>query len=259
MKKERIDVLLVEKGLAATIDEARRLVMAGLAVADDKRIDKAGDKVPCTANIRLKERLAYVSRGGLKLQKAIEAFNLNMDGSVVIDIGASTGGFTDVALKNGASKVFAVDSGTAQLHESLRRNDSVITLENTNFRRISYDVIGTKADFIVADVSFISLSMIIPSAVQFCTDGTVFVPLIKPQFEAQRHEVGKGGIVTDKEVHRQVCLKIAICAAENGFGFKGLTVSPITGAKGNVEYLAYFVYNKSSDIDFINKTIKCVI
>lgn len=259
MKKERMDALLVERGLAETLDQARRLIMAGLAVADDKRIDKAGDMVPRSAVLRLKEKLPYVSRGGFKLQGAVEAFCLDMKGARVIDIGSSTGGFTDAALKNGASEVFAVDVGRALLHESLRRDPRVTVVENTNFRTIVFDAIGAKADFIVTDVSFISLAMIIPAAVQFCFPGTVFVPLIKPQFEAERHQVGSGGIVADKDVHRQVCLNMIRCASGIGFGFRGLAVSPVTGAKGNIEYLAYFVYNEQSDENFIRETIKRVI
>lgn len=259
MKKERIDTLLVENGLAETIEHARRLIMAGLAVADDKRIDKAGAMVPRSAVLRLKEKLPYVSRGGFKLQGAIDAFSLNMQGASVIDIGSSTGGWTDVALKNGASRVFAVDVGRALLHESLRRDARVVVIENTNFRTITFDMIGMKVNFIITDVSFISLEMIIPAVVQFCVSGTMFVPLIKPQFEAERNQVEAGGIVTDKDVHRQVCLKIIKCASENGFGFCGLAVSPITGAKGNIEYLASFVYNKHSDEDFIKETVERII
>ncbi len=259
MKKGRIDTLLVEKGLAKDIDEARRFIMAGLAISDDKRIDKAGDLVPINSNIRLKDRLPYVSRGALKLKKAIEYFKLDLNNAIVIDIGASTGGFTDICIKMGAEKVFAIDSGFAQLHNSLLQNSKVISFENTNFRNISFDKIGTKADIIVADVSFISLTMIIPALIQFCKENTIFIPLIKPQFEANKYEVEKGGIVTDKNIHIEVCKKVVECAISYGLSFQGITISPIKGAKGNIEYLGYFLYNNSNCVDFENEIRKCVI
>jgi 23S rRNA (cytidine1920-2'-O)/16S rRNA (cytidine1409-2'-O)-methyltransferase len=247
MKKERLDLLLVEYGLAESQEHAKRLIMAGLAVADDHRVDKPGQLISREAVLRLKETLPYVSRGGLKLEKAVSAFCLDFTDKTVLDIGSSTGGFTDLALQKGALKVFAVDVGTNQLHEKLKKDSRVISLEQTNFRTIPFETIGEKIDIIVSDVSFISLSMIIPSCVQFCKDGTEAVFLIKPQFEAERGEIGKNGIVTDTSVHERVIQYIAGCAGESSFFFHGLTQSPIRGAKGNLEYPAYFVYNQPSD------------
>lgn len=247
MKKERIDELLVERGLAADIDEARRLVMLGVAIADDKRIDKAGDKVSVDADIRLKgERKIYVSRGGFKLKGAVDAFKLDMKDSTVLDIGASTGGFSDVSLKEGARVVFALDVGKGLIHQSLRVHPQVRLIEGVNFRDATFETVGQKVDFIVTDVSFISLKLIIPETVKFCKDGTHFICLIKPQFEVERGEVGAGGIVTDKDATIRVCLDIIDFAAKSGFEPKGFAKSPITGTKGNVEYLAHLVYSGSS-------------
>ncbi len=242
MKKDRIDNLLVERGLAVDINEARRFIMAGLAIADDKRIDKAGDKVEVTADVRLKKRTEFASRGGYKLQKAVQLFKLDMTDATVMDIGSSTGGFTDISLRAGAKLVYAIDVGYNLLLDRLRRDERVKLFESTNFRTIDFDIIGEQVDYIVTDVSFISLTQIIPSTIQFMRNGSKFVALIKPQFEAERGEIEEGGIVHDKSVHLRVSLDIAEFAAEYGYKLNGFTTSPITGAKGNVEYLAYFMY-----------------
>ena len=178
--KERIDLLMVEFGLAESQEHAKKLIMAGLSVADDHRIDKPGQLVRRSAVLRLKETLPYVGRGGLKLEKGADDFFVDFSGKTVLDVGASTGGFTDFALTRGAEKVYAVDVGTNQLHEKLKRNIKVINLEQTNFRNINYDKIGEKVDIIVSDVSFISLSMIIPSCEQFAKNETDMILLIKP-------------------------------------------------------------------------------
>lgn len=247
MKKLRIDELLVERGLAADIDEARRLIMSGLAIADDKRIDKAGDKVSAEAYVRLKgEQKIYVSRGGFKLKGAVDSFKLDMKNMSVLDIGSSTGGFTDVSLKEGASVVFALDVGKGLIHQSLRVHPQVRLIEGVNFRDAAFETVGQKVDFIVTDVSFISLKLIIPETVKFCNDGTRFICLIKPQFEVERQEVGAGGIVRDNDATIRVCTDIIDFAARLGFEPKGFAKSPITGTKGNVEYLAYLVYSGSS-------------
>lgn len=255
MKKKRIDELLVENGLASSIDEARRFIMAGLAIADDKRIDKAGDLVPVNAALRLKDRLPYVSRGGLKLKHAVDTFHLNMKDAFVMDIGSSTGGFTDVCLQEGAACVIAVDSGTAQLHSKLLHNEKVISFENTNFKYFEFEKIGRYCDYIVTDVSFISLCAIIPNAVNFCRQGTIFIALIKPQFEAERNEVESGGIVRDKNVHKKVIKKVIDFACDYGFSFIDVVKSCITGAKGNIEYLSYFIYKGNNE----NKNIENII
>ncbi len=260
MSKERIDTLLVQRELASDIDEARRLIMAGLAIADDKRIDKAGDKVDINAEIRLKKRVEYASRGGYKLQKAVNVFSLDMTDCSVIDIGSSTGGFTDVALLSGASVVYAIDVGYNLIIDRLRRDHRVRLLENTNFRTITFDAVGEKVDYIVSDVSFISLMYIIPSTTQFMKEGGKFIVLIKPQYEADRDEVETGGIVSDKEIHLRVCCEIVAFARDYDYVLQGFTVSPIMGAKGNMEYLAYFTYDTQSveeiNYDLIESEIK---
>ncbi len=242
-KKERIDTLLVQLELAENTDEAARYVMAGLVVADDHRVDKPGQLFAADSVIRLKARNKFASRGGLKLEKAAEEFQIDFQGKTVIDIGASTGGFTDVALKAGAAKVFAVDTGKGQLDPRLARDERVTVLDATNFRTIPYETINTKADIFVCDVSFISLSKIIPACVQFCTEDSQAVFLIKPQFEAEKNEVGRGGIVFDRSVHERVIRQVITWGAESGFAMCGLCTSPIKGAKGNIEYLVYFRYN----------------
>ena len=257
-KKQRIDALLVDMELAESIDEARRLIMAGLVVADDHRVDKAGDLVAPEAVVRLKSHNKYASRGGLKLEKAVTVFGVNITDKTVIDIGASTGGFTDVALSNGAKSVYAVDTGRGQLDPRLARDERVTVLDDTNFRNIPFETIGEKADLFVCDVSFISLQKIIPACVQFAGRSEA-VFLIKPQFEALRHEVGKGGIVTDKSVHGRVIKEVIDCGRNNGFSLYGLCVSPIKGAKGNIEYLVYFVYNAPESGDNIDNIIEKVV
>ncbi len=256
MKKKRMDELLVEKKLAVNIDEARRFIMAGLAIANDKRIDKAGDLIPFDASIRLKERLPYVSRGGLKLKHAVDTFKLDISDAFVMDIGSSTGGFTDVCLQEGAECVVAIDSGTAQLHNKLLNNKKVISFENTNFKYLEFEKINKYFDFIVTDVSFISLSSIIPNVVNFCKQGTIFIALIKPQFEAERYEVEDGGIVHNKLIHKRVIKKIIDFACEYNFSFIDVIKSCITGAKGNIEYLSYFIYK---GIDKNNNNIENII
>lgn len=242
-KKERIDTLLVQLELAENTDEAARYVMAGMVVADDHRVDKPGQLFPADSVIRLKAHNKFASRGGLKLEKAAEEFQIDFQGRTVIDIGASTGGFTDVTLKAGAAKVFAVDTGKGQLDPRLARDERVTVLDATNFRTIPYETINSKADIFVCDVSFISLSKIIPACVQFCTEDSQAVFLIKPQFEAEKNEVGRGGIVYDRSVHERVISQVITWGAESGFAMCGLCTSPIKGAKGNIEYLVYFRYN----------------
>lgn len=242
-KKERIDELLVHLDLAEDRAEAARLLMAGLVVVDDHRVDKPGELISKEAVIRLKHHNKFASRGGLKLEKAVNEYGISFEGKTVIDIGASTGGFTDVALSKGAEKVFAVDTGRGQLDPRLSRDQKVTVLDETNFRTIDFSVIGTKADVFVCDVSFISLKKIFPACVQFCRDGSEAVFLIKPQFEALRHEVDKGGIVRDASVRKRVIAEAIDSASSLGFCVRGLCSSPIRGAKGNIEYLVYFVYN----------------
>lgn len=241
--KTRLDLLLVERGLFPSREKARAAIMAGEVLADEIKIDKAGAQVRADCAIRLLgQRLPYVSRGGLKLEKAISVFDLDLTGKTVIDIGSSTGGFTDCCLQNGAYRVYAVDVGTNQLAWKLRSDPRVRVLEKTNARLLDRSIIDDDADMLVADVSFISLTLALPAAVQrLLKPGGEAVCLIKPQFEAGREAVGKGGIVRDRAVHRRVIEKIAAAFADMGLAPAGLDHSPITGADGNIEYLIYAV------------------
>lgn len=242
MAKKRLDILLFESAKAESREKAKSLIMSGNVHSDNKILDKPGMLVDENIPLYVKERLPYVSRGGLKLKKAVDIFKLNFEGKTVIDIGASTGGFTDLVLQQGAEKVYAVDVGKNQLHYSLTRNPHVVDLQKVNFREIDFDIIGEKVENIVCDVSFISLKMIIPKAVMFCVEGCELVFLIKPQFEAKKQEVGKNGVVRNPEVHKRIMEDIIGFAKNCGLSFQGLTRSPIKGPKGNIEYLVYFVY-----------------
>jgi len=241
-QRERLDVLLVERGYFASREKAKAAVMAGLVLVNEEPADKAGMKVPRDAAIRVKgETHPYVSRGGLKLEKAIRTFGLPMDGRVVLDIGASTGGFTDCALKHGAAFVYAVDVGYNQLDWSLRRDPRVKVMERTNFRHVTPDMLdGPRPDLATVDVSFISLKLILPPLKEVLAAGGDAVALIKPQFEAGRDKVGKSGVVRDPAVHRDVLETVLGFAASIGFDLHGLTHSPITGGEGNIEFLAWW-------------------
>lgn len=236
--KERLDVLLVERGFAKSRQRAKVYIMEGIVFVDNERIDKAGTKVPVDADIVVKtDPLPYVSRGGLKLEKAIKEFGISLQEAVCCDMGASTGGFTDCMLKNGAKKVYAIDVGYNQLDYSLRTDDRVCCMEKTNIRYLDTELIKDPIDFISIDVSFISLSLILPKAAELLVPSGKVTALVKPQFEAGREQVGKNGIVRDPAVHEEVIVKAAGYAAENGLFPEGLTFSPVTGAKGNIEYL----------------------
>jgi len=249
--KKRLDLLLVERGLFPSREQARAAIMAGEVLADETKLDKAGALVRADAAIRLLgERLPYVSRGGLKLAKAIEVFHLDFNGAVVVDIGASTGGFVDCALQHGATKVYAVDVGYNQLAWKLRQDSRVTALEKTNARALSRDLIREQADFLTADVSFISLTLALPAALhELLRSGGELAALIKPQFEAGREQVGKGGIVRDPEIHSAVIAKIFAFCRDNGLSVQGLDYSPITGADGNIEYLLHAVKSPQADAD----------
>lgn len=239
-QKERLDVLLVERGLAESREKAKAAIMAGLVFVKQQRVDKAGTKVLVDAEIEVKGNpIPYVGRGGLKLEKALETFPIDLTGAVMMDIGASTGGFTDCALQRGAAKVFAVDVGYGQLAWKLRTDPRVVNMERTNIRGITAADIGEPVDFISIDVSFISLLKIMEAVVPLLADGGALVALVKPQFEAGREFVGKGGIVRDRNVHRDVVRRVADGIAFYGLSPVGLTYSPIKGADGNIEYLLY--------------------
>jgi 23S rRNA (cytidine1920-2'-O)/16S rRNA (cytidine1409-2'-O)-methyltransferase len=237
--KQRLDLALVERGLAETRTRAQALIMAGEVLVDGHRADKPGMAVAPQAQIEVKETLPYVSRGGLKLAHAIETFGLaaRIADKVALDIGASTGGFTDVLLQNGARRVYAVDVGTNQLAWKLRQDPRVVAMEQTNIRYL--DALPKQADLATCDVSYIGLELVTPAAVRLTTSDAFFVFLIKPQFEAGREQVGKGGVVRDPSVHRDVIVRLAEFWERSDLHFAGLARSPVRGPAGNVEYLAH--------------------
>lgn len=240
MEKKRADVLLFEKGLAESREKARRIIMEGVVFIDNQRIDKPGEKLDIDSPITIKEDpIIYVSRGGFKLEKAIQMFNLNLKDNIAIDIGASTGGFTDCMLKNGAKKVYAIDVGYGQLDWSLRNDPRVIVKERTNIRYVTKDDIDEVADFISIDVSFISLKLVLPVAKDLLSKEGYIVALIKPQFEAGRDKVGKKGLVKDKDIHMEVINNVVEFCDTIGLKVIDLEFSPITGTTGNIEFLAH--------------------
>ncbi|MFC5467875.1 TlyA family RNA methyltransferase [Cohnella suwonensis] len=238
--KERLDVLLLEQGFYESREKAKAAIMAGLVLVGTERVDKAGTKVPRDAAITVKGAVhPYVSRGGLKLEKAIKHFGLDLQDKIMIDIGASTGGFTDCALQHGASLVYAVDVGYNQLDWSLRQDERVHAMERTNFRHMTADQLeGPRPSFASIDVSFISLRLILPALAEMLVPGGLTVALIKPQFEAGREQVGKSGVIRDSAVHASVIREVLVSANGLGFELQGLTFSPITGGEGNIEFLA---------------------
>lgn len=241
MKKERIDVLVVEKGLAETREKAKRTIMAGLVLANGERIDKPGTKVSVDTVLSLKGNvMPYVSRGGLKFKRAIEVFSFDLTDKVVLDIGSSTGGFTDCALQEGAKLVYALDVGYNQLVWKLRQDERVVVMERTNFRYSTIEDFNSgRPNFATIDVSFISLRLILPVLKEILTENGDVSALIKPQFEAGREEVGKKGIIKDKKVHLKVIKKIVEFSEELGFSVQGLAPSPIKGGEGNIEFLIH--------------------
>ena len=242
--KKRLDVLLVEKGLAPSREKAKAYIMEGKVFVENQREDKPGTNFDENSKIELHgKKLAYVSRGGLKLEKALKTFPVKLDGAVCMDIGASTGGLTDCMLQNGASKVFSVDVGYGQFDWSLRQDPRVVLMEKTNVRYLKPEDIGEQLDFASCDVSFISLSKILPAIFPILTDDGTMVCLIKPQFEAGRENVGKRGVVKNPKVHRDVIAEVFGFTEALGFAVKGLTFSPIKGPNGNIEYLMYIEKN----------------
>ncbi|GEE06991.1 UNVERIFIED_CONTAM: TlyA family RNA methyltransferase [Streptococcus canis] len=245
MPKERVDVLAYKQGLFETIEQAKRGVMAGLVVSviNGQRYDKPGEKIDKSTELKLKgEKLKYVSRGGLKLEKGLRVFDLSVADQIGIDIGASTGGFTDVMLQDGAKLVYAVDVGTNQLVWKLRQDPRVRSMEQYNFRYAQpEDFSEGQPVFASIDVSFISLRLILPALHNVLSDQGHVVALIKPQFEAGREQIGKKGIVKDKAIHEKVIQKVVDFALDYGFTVKGLDFSPIQGGHGNIEFLAYLV------------------
>jgi 23S rRNA (cytidine1920-2'-O)/16S rRNA (cytidine1409-2'-O)-methyltransferase len=238
--KMRLDVLLVNKGFYESREKAKACIMAGQVLVGGRRADKAGSLVSSEAGVEVLGKQRYVSRGGLKLEKALQSFKIDLNGAVVLDVGASTGGFTDCALQNGASLVYAVDVGYGQLDWRLRNSPGVVVLERTNIRSLSGESLSVIPDFAVIDVSFISLAKVFPRITELTAPGARGVALIKPQFEAGREKVGKNGVVRDPQVHREVVLKACAALEELSWGILGLDYSPIKGPKGNIEFLAFF-------------------
>ena len=240
--KERLDIILKEKGFFPTEEKAQAAIMEGIVYVDGQKVDKAGTPVKDTADICIKDdRCPYVSRGGFKLEKAVNQFGIDLKGCICTDIGASTGGFTDFMLKNGAEKVYAIDVGYGQLDYKLRTDPRVVNMEKTNIRHLDVSLIKDAIDFISIDVSFISLKLVLPVASAILKDGGSIICLVKPQFEAERDQVGRKGIVRDRNVHEEVLVKAVSYGRDNGLSVSGITFSPITGAKGNIEYLVHFI------------------
>lgn len=238
MAKQRADQLLVDRGLAASRARAQALILAGLVFTGERKVEKAGQPLPGEAPLEVRGRdHPWVSRGGIKLAHALDHFGWDVTGAVALDVGASTGGFTDVLLQRGAAKVFAIDVGTNQLAWKLRQDPRVIVHEQTNARYLTADIVTEAVDLIVCDASFISLTKVLDTALGFARSGGRLIALIKPQFEAAREEIGKGGVVRDPAVHERVCGEMAAWLASRGWTVVGITPSPITGPEGNVEFL----------------------
>lgn len=244
--KQRLDVLLVNHGYADSREKAKAIIMSGNVFVNGQREDKAGSTFEEEGiDLFIKENpLKYVSRGGLKLEKAMQTFPITLDGKLCMDIGASTGGFTDCMLQNGASKVYAIDVGHGQLAWKLRNDERVVCMEKTNFRYVTHEQVPEEIDFASVDVSFISLEKILPVAYELLKEDAQMVCLIKPQFEAGREQVGKKGVVRDAKVHEEVICRIVTFTQSIGFSPVGLTFSPVRGPEGNIEYLLWI---KKSD------------
>lgn len=239
-RKERLDVLLVNRGLVESREKAKAVIMTGDVFVDNQREDKAGQKFPEQAVIEIRgKKMKFVSRGGYKLEKALAVFPICLEGSVCMDVGASTGGFTDCMLQSGAAYVYAIDVGTNQLAWKLRQDERVRSMEKTNIRYVTPEDIGEPVDFVSIDVAFISLTKVLGPVREMMRDGASMVCLIKPQFEAGREKVGKKGVVRDKAVHREVIESVEKYAKSLGFVIYGLDFSPIRGPEGNIEYLLY--------------------
>lgn len=240
MEKERLDILLVNRGLLQSRERARSAIMAGIVYVNNNKEDKPGTKFPIDCHIEVREKInPYVSRGGLKLEKAMNTFNIDLKNKNCLDVGSSTGGFTDCMLKNGAVKVFAIDVGYGQLAWELRNDERVVCMERTNIRYVKPEDIEVLGGFASIDVSFISLTKVLPAVKELLVDNGEIVCLIKPQFEAGREKVGKHGVVRDPEVHKEVIEKVVNFSKDIGFNIIGLSYSPIKGPEGNIEYLLY--------------------
>ena len=260
-KKERLDILLVEKGIITSREKAKACIMEGRVYVNGQKVDKAGEKVGVDSDIEYRgDTLKYVSRGGLKLEKAMATWDLTLDDKVCMDIGASTGGFTDCMLQNGAAKVFAVDVGYGQFAWKLRTDERVVCMERTNIRYVTpEDIDNDLLDFASIDVSFISLKKIMPATLGLLKDDGEVVALIKPQFEAGREKVGKKGVVREISTHKEVVHGIIDFLLEQDLNVLGVGYSPIKGPEGNREYLVYFSKNKDKESSFVKEDIDEVV
>ena len=261
--KERLDVLLVQQGLAETREKAKRMIMAGLVYANEERYEKPGEKVPVDLEFSIKGKvMPYVSRGGLKLEKALKTFDVTVEGKILLDIGSSTGGFTDCALQNGAVMSYAVDVGYNQLAWKLRQDERVKVMERTNFRYVTpADLDGEMPNFASIDVSFISLTLILPVLKTLLVANSDVIALVKPQFEAGRDQVGKKGIVRDPKIHKEVLDKIITFAVKEGYDVQNASFSPITGGDGNIEFLLHLSWqgSKQTGEDFLRQSVDEIV
>ena len=260
VKKERLDVLLTEKGLAPSREKAKTLIMEGLVYVNGQKEDKAGSVFPPDADLEVRgQTLRYVSRGGLKLEKALQSFDCSVDQKVCMDVGASTGGFTDCMLQNGASRVYSADVGYGQLAWSLRQDPRVVCMEKTNVRYLKPEDLPEALDFASVDVSFISLGLILPAVKDLLKEDAQMVCLIKPQFEAGRDKVGKKGVVRDPLVHEEVIARITAMASSLGFSVLALDYSPIRGPEGNIEYLMHLQKDGQGNNPFTPEDIRALV
>ena len=251
--KQRLDIFLTEKNFFDSRTRAQAMIMAGKVLVDGQKVDKAGTMISSDAAIKiLGEEIPFVSRGGLKLQKALDVFKIDLLGKIAADVGASTGGFTDCMLQRGAKKVYAIDVGYGQLAWKLRQDSRVINFERTNIRNVTRENFSDDLDFISIDVAFISLEKVLPVVYDLLKDSGQVVALIKPQFEAGREHVGKRGVVREKKIHASVVEKILNFAEQLGFKICGLDFSPVKGADGNIEYLPHLTKNFSADIEILS-------
>jgi len=257
-EKERLDIFLHINGFAESREKAKQLIVSNCVYVDNNLISKPSAKISSESTIIVhNEVIQYVGRGASKLEKALNSFNINVKEAVAIDVGASTGGFTDYLLKHGAKKVYAVDVGHDQLHENIKSSEKVVNMEGTNFRYISSELFKENVDIIVVDVSFISLNLILPKIVEICNDNTNIVVLIKPQFEAGKSNVGKNGIVKDKKIHLTVLNNIKDYCLNNNIYIENITFSPIKGGNCNIEYLAHL--KKGNNTKYDSETFKSLI
>ena len=259
--KERVDVLLVERGLCETREKAKRAIMAGTVYTNELRLEKPGEKIAIDSPLQVKgNELRYVSRGGLKLEKALEFFQVDVKDKLMLDIGASTGGFTDCALQNGARHCYALDVGYNQLAWKIRQDERVTVMERTNFRYVTAaDLAEGMPEFATIDVSFISLKLILPVLKTLLVPGSDVIALVKPQFEAGKANVGKKGVVRDPKVHLNVLQTIANFAQQTGFTLKNASFSPITGGEGNIEFLFHLVATEENETTFTEEQLKEIV